>query len=372
MKRISVKKMRTCIVAFLMGIMIFVGIPVNVSASQDMFPLSDEELTEVSSYENPEYGEVIIKGSETADEANKPEITPKRIKEAIDAMKQLYPEGMHFTNDDPKGGYILSVKLKEHWYRGYGCAGFSFIFSDMIFGQGYYPTSLYYDVEQIKVGDVLRINNDTHSVVVIEVNENGVVIAEANYNYSVHWGRTISFETLRETLTYGFTRYPNLRNGIVYEDGDYWLYEDDVKNTSFSGLYYDQTIGWWLISEGKVDFSYTGLYYDENFGWWLVGNGRVCFEYNGLWGDPVYGWWKIAGGTPDFSYNGLFFDVNCGWWKVSNGTVDFGYTGLYNDAVCGWWLIGMGRVCFEYNGYWSDSIYGDWLIANGGVVFFAV
>ena len=32
---------------------------------------------------------------------------------------------------------------------------------------------------------------------------------------------------------------------------------------------------------GSIDFGYTGLAYDETVGWWKVVNGSIDFNYNG-------------------------------------------------------------------------------------------
>ena len=58
----------------------------------------------------------------------------------------------------------------------------------------------------MRVGDILRINGDTHSVIVIGTDANGVTIAEGNYNYSVHWGRTLSWDDVKNA-DYMLTRY---------------------------------------------------------------------------------------------------------------------------------------------------------------------
>ena len=58
----------------------------------------------------------------------------------------------------------------------------------------------------MRVGDILRINGDTHSVIVIGTDANGVTIAEGNYNYSVNWGRTLSWDDVKNA-DYMLTRY---------------------------------------------------------------------------------------------------------------------------------------------------------------------
>ena len=90
---------------------------------------------------------------------------------------------------------------------GYGCAGFALACSDAAFGT--LPLSgRYEDFDAIRVGDMLRVNHDTHSVIVLEKHENSVVVAEGNYNSSIHWGRSISRQSLESGDFYGQTRWP--------------------------------------------------------------------------------------------------------------------------------------------------------------------
>ena len=127
--------------------------------------------------------------------------TEQQAYAAMNALRSKYPEGMTWTNDNSyawKGG-IYSV--------GYGCAGFAFLLSDAAFGDLPARRLTGFEFSDIRVGDILRMNNDTHSVIVLEVHDSGVTIAEGNYNNSIHWGRTL---TKAEVLSanYVLTRYP--------------------------------------------------------------------------------------------------------------------------------------------------------------------
>ncbi|MCM1160708.1 MAG: Ig-like domain-containing protein [Roseburia sp.] len=136
----------------------------------------------------------------TVEESSSSALTEKQVYADMIAMKSKYPEGMKWTNANYyawKGGIYSG---------GYGCAGFAFAISDAAFGD--LPARKHTDFSSIRVGDIVRMNNDTHSVIVLEVKENGVVVAEGNYNSSVHWGRQISFSAIRSTGTYVLTRYP--------------------------------------------------------------------------------------------------------------------------------------------------------------------
>ena len=68
-------------------------------------------------------------------------------------------------------------------------------------GQMRIPTT---DPAYISAGAILRINNDTHSVVVLKVDGDKITVAEGNYNSSVHWGRVIDINNCG--FVYGYTR----------------------------------------------------------------------------------------------------------------------------------------------------------------------
>ncbi len=113
------------------------------------------------------------------------DLTDESVYNAMIAKKADFPEGMHWTNDDYyrwNGGI---------YGGGYGCAGFAFLLSDAAFGT--LPSRMKpVDYNTLRAGDILRIYNDSHSVIVLQVFSDHVVVAEGNYNSSIHWGRTLS------------------------------------------------------------------------------------------------------------------------------------------------------------------------------------
>ncbi len=136
--------------------------------------------------------------------------------EEMVALKEEYPEGMIWTNFTPygsdgplgdayvwKGGKIYGAS------SGVGCMAFAFILSDAAFGSlpARAVTKGSFTFDDVKVGDILRVRNNSHSVIVLQKSAAGVVIAEANYNKTVHWGRVMSKS---EVLAADFiiTRYP--------------------------------------------------------------------------------------------------------------------------------------------------------------------
>ena len=121
------------------------------------------------------------------------------------ALKKDYPEGMPWTNAN-----FYAWNGGGKYYGGYGCVAFAYILSDAAFGT---LPSRYIDdirIENIHVGDLLRVNNDTHTVIVLQVNgTESVTIAEGNYNSSIHWGRTMTAAQIADPSTTELqTRYP--------------------------------------------------------------------------------------------------------------------------------------------------------------------
>lgn len=148
--------------------------------------------------------------------------TPAEAYAAMIALKDQdgYREGTAWTDYEPysdTNGYY-------HWQGGLldgkrisavGCVAFAFILSDTAFGQ--LPARMYgageFTYKDIKAGDILRINSDAHTMIVLEVSDAGIIVAEGNvstgdHKGKVHWGRSISKEEVMRTASHYITRYP--------------------------------------------------------------------------------------------------------------------------------------------------------------------
>ncbi len=162
--------------------------------------------------------------------------------EAMAALKEKYPEGMTWTNFEPygskgklgsayswKGGPIYGAKSAV------GCMAFAFILSDNAFGN--LPARAIekgkFTFEDVKVGDILRVQGNSHSVIVLQKSAGGVTVAEGNYKKTVHWGRAMSASAV-EDADFIITRYPE---GYAPDDLD-----DEVA---------------WQGTEGRLNWSVT-------------------------------------------------------------------------------------------------------------------
>lgn len=189
--------------------------------------------------------------------------TSQAAYEALIAYKNQagYQEGTKWDNYEPYGtkGTLGSsyrcnspVRLENNRLLtgGVGCAAFAFKLSDNVFGN--LPSRVYYGgqftYEDIKVGDHLRIYGGSHSVIVLQVTPAGCIVAEANYNKSVHWGRVIS-KTEVMAASYVVTRWPA---DLPSDDGT----GDEVRPENKGNTSTGQT--WQMTNSGILTISGAG------------------------------------------------------------------------------------------------------------------
>ena len=152
---------------------------------------------------SPSQDPVILASYFAQDACSNDKYSDECLYQKMIAKKSEYPEGMPWTNDNFyawKGGIYSG---------GYGCAGFAFMLSDVCFGD-IKATQLKPCPSQYKVGDVVRINNDTHFVIILKIDSATkiITIAEGNYNSAIHWGRTFTTQNLGNTCNYILRRNP--------------------------------------------------------------------------------------------------------------------------------------------------------------------
>ena len=132
------------------------------------------------------------------------------VKKDIMALKAKYPEGTKWTL---KNHYTWDASI---YYDGVtcvggGCVAFAFMASDAAFGK-YNKSKKVSDSDwykKIRVGDIIRVENGSHSVVVLKKKKNSIVVVEGAYNNSVHWGRELSMDYIKKSGRYLITRYPD-------------------------------------------------------------------------------------------------------------------------------------------------------------------
>lgn len=146
-------------------------------------------------------GPTNVKELDESSLVNGIDITEVDVYKLIVSLKNEYPQGMRWTDDD----YYQSTALCR---GGHGCEGFALICSDIAFGN--LPISrTHSNFDEIRVGDMIRMNNDTHTVIVLQKKKDSVIIVEGNFNNSINWGREVKRQTLENGNFVVRTRYPN-------------------------------------------------------------------------------------------------------------------------------------------------------------------
>ncbi len=186
---------------------------------------------------------------------------PAEVYESMTALRNqdMYQEGATWTDDEPysgsnayrwKGGPIDGKNIVAT-----GCVAFAFSLSDAAFGslQARSYAAGGFSFEDIKVGDILRVNNDVHTVIVLEVNDAGVMVAEGNistgdHTGKVHWGRAISKEEVMRTASHYITRYPE----------GYTSPDDPGANESVASGNLEGGLAWNLTKAGTLSISGQG------------------------------------------------------------------------------------------------------------------
>lgn len=197
--------------ALVLSFILSLGLAVPVYAEEALLP--EQTVMLPSQADTSEVNDVLL-GTETtvssaelpataqANLANGKEITDENIREILYGLKAEYPEGRSWTNDD-------SYSSNAIFHSGQGCAAFALICSDAVFGN--LPVREHTDFDAIRVGDMVRIKHNTHTVVVLEKHSNSIVVTEGNYNRSIHWGRKLNRSQVVDEEFFVLTRYPRTK-----------------------------------------------------------------------------------------------------------------------------------------------------------------
>ena len=157
---------------------------------------------------------LIISAIPTALAAGAP--TEEGVYKALMEMKADYPQGTSWTSRNQygwQGGGYGNAR---------GCMAFAHMMSDAAFGSLPARKVHNFTIEDVRVGDVLRNSWNSHSVIVTEVHEDYLRIAEGNWNYKVNYERTWSAAEVA-ACSYMLTRYPE---GVVAEDRSEYVKEN--------------------------------------------------------------------------------------------------------------------------------------------------
>lgn len=133
-----------------------------------------------------------------------PAPTGAEVTQKLLALQSVFPEGMKWGNDKTYTNPIAAPGV-----RFAGCASFAMEVSDMVYGaltpmQELHPATC----AELQPGDIVRVFGNTHSVVVISVDDKCVTVCEGNYNGAVHWNGKYARSVLDGDMAYVWRRVP--------------------------------------------------------------------------------------------------------------------------------------------------------------------
>ncbi len=195
-------------------------------------------------------------------------LTEESVYKTLLSFMSVYPEGMEWTNANSYAPYYhYTASGRRITYTGFGCAGFTFHLSNGAFGN--LPDREHYDWNNIRVGDIIRVNDDTHSVIVLKVDGDKITVAEGNYNSTIHWGRVISRRSLAGGEgTYIWTRWPemSLNSPSIYCSSDFpSITAGMTVNKSFADC--DVEYRWVACDESKPEEWFEISGWKNNYEW---------------------------------------------------------------------------------------------------------
>ena len=180
---------------------------------------------------------------------------PQEVYNILIALKEQegYKEGTPWDDGNHSYNWKGGPVTEQNITGGTGCAAFAFELSDMAFGSlpARTLTTGSFQLSDVRAGDILRVLNNTHSVIVLQANDTGVVVAEGNFHINggsgmVHWNRTIGKDEV-ESAAYLITRYPE-----GYDPG----VEPDEPIEGASGTF--GALSWAVTNSGTLAITGTG------------------------------------------------------------------------------------------------------------------
>lgn len=117
-------------------------------------------------------------------------------------LQSIFPEGMKWGNDKMYTNPIAAPGAKFS-----GCEAFAMEISDIVYGtltpmQELHPATC----AELQLGDIVRIFVNTHSVVVISMDDQFVTVCEGNYAGTVHWNGKYARNVLDGDMAYVWRR----------------------------------------------------------------------------------------------------------------------------------------------------------------------
>ena len=283
----------------------------------------------------------------------KADVTESEVYEIIMSLQNDYPEGLPWTDENSKYAW-KGGNASYSW--GTGCVAFAYILSDAAFGTLKARKITPVHLEDLRVGDILRINNNTHTVIVLGVHESGVTIAEGNYDGAIHWGRVLP-KSVVESADFMLTRYPTSASETTKpaEEPTPPVASESRQTTI------NNPLGKLAVYNGDTLVDYTGF---DKF------EGADFYFEHGVVRDDISG--PVQIGSTWYAFDAgrvmtekMLVPYDGGVFAFNNGTLDTTQNGLvtFNGEQ---FVFAAGQFQPNVYGAWHDPLSGDWVYVWAG------
>ncbi len=132
------------------------------------------------------------------------------------------------------------------------------------------------------------------------------------------------------------------KNGLVYENGLYYYYKNDIKQTGYTGMAKNSTDGrWYYVEKGICRFNHTGLVKDGK-NWTYVKNSVWQSGYTGMVKQPSGRWYYVEKGRKKYVTQ-LVKHTDGSWWYVKNGEWQPSYKGMVKQPSGNCYYVENGK-----------------------------
>ncbi len=132
------------------------------------------------------------------------------------------------------------------------------------------------------------------------------------------------------------------RNGLIYENGLYYYYKNDIKQSGYTGMMKNSTDGkWYYVEKGICRFNRTGLVKDGK-NWTYVKNSVWQSGYTGMVKQPSGKWYYVEKGRKNYVTQ-LVKHTDGSWWYVKKGEWQPNYKGMVKQPSGKYYYVESGK-----------------------------
>lgn len=138
------------------------------------------------------------------------------------------------------------------------------------------------------------------------------------------------------------------KNGLVKENGKYYYYKNNKKQTKYTGLIKNADKTWCYVKNGVWQSKYTGMVKQPSGKWYYVEKGRKKYT-TGIVKHTDGKWWYVKNGEWQPKYTGMVKQSSGKWYYVVNGKRK-SVTRLVKHKDGSWWYVKNGVWQSKYTG----------------------